>query len=1323
MTRVGKWQRPAKSTSGVKEEAAENGGSEEEVKESGGLVESSEVEGKVEETCHFDKAKGVSNKGNREWKVKESESRVSEEEREGDGVEEGRECDLKENANKGKKKKKGKKKENDNEKEKEKVKEGNDEKGVSSVVKEKKRVKFAEKEVASVEEGEFGDKSEVGFVKQEERGFAWKEKQEAGTEEEEEIAVDNGKEGKLDGKREEKGRRKREKKGGKFRNQEVDDEEGKEIGELGVEGKEKVKFVENEGENSEKGEKKGAELGNEEETVVGVEENGGPLKKRPRKNEKKVNYAEIDSALDEVVFGEKHRKSQKEDGVSESRKKKALLENDGLEREKKSENGDVNNEEKGTALGNEEVESEEGKETVVGVEENGGPLKKRLRKTEKKVNYAEIDSALDEVLFGEKHRKSQKEDGVSESRKKKALLENDGLEREKKSENGDVNNEEKGTALGNEEVESEEGKETVVDVEENGGPLKKRLRKTEKKVNYADIDNALDEVVFGEKHRKSRKKVGVSESRQKKGVSESDGLESEKKRENGDVNSGKKRASQKGKKKQEAQEKIKGEEEMEESGEGKGEGDPLVICTGTGHGPRSQKEQAGQNSKSWRTSQFTEEACLMCHQCQRSDKGRVIRCLKCKRKRYCIPCLTKWYPKMTEDDIASACPVCLGNCNCKSCLRLDAPVKDLKNLNLEVSEEEEVQHSKFLLCSLLPFLKRLDAEQMTEREIEAGIRDVPPADLQIENASCPADERMFCDNCRTSIFDYHRSCSNCSSDLCLLCCREIRAGCLQGGGPDVVMEYIDRGFKYMHGEHEEIKDELLAGSPKKTVSEDFIGPKSGCKANEDGSIHCACGSGNLQLKCLFPNTEVNFSVSVSELVKKVEDVLKNCEIDSANAPVELCMCFNSNGNRDICNGNELLKAACREDSDDNYLFNPKAKDIMEDDLKHFQFHWKRAEPVIVSNVLESASGLSWEPMVMWRAFRQIKHEKHGTLLDVKAIECLSCCEILKLKDWPPYKTFGESLPRHDVEFTCCLPFKEYTDRRSGPLNLAIRLPQNSLKPDMGPKTYIAYGFPIELGRGDSVTKLHCDMSDAVNVLTHTAEVSYSDGQLAEIQNLKLLHFKQDQRELFGYDQNVDKFDVNKNGDVSGKSTEKEEVVQGKIYESGPLNCANELEWPDALDGGAVWDIFRREDVPKLQEYLDKHFKEFRHIHCCPLQKVVHSIHDQTFYLTLEHKRKLKEEYGIEPWTFVQKLGDAVFIPAGCPHQVRNLKSCIKVALDFVSPENVGECIRLTEEFRLLPPNHQAKEDKLEIKKMLLHAARRAVDFLMKDGKVEKTEKV
>jgi hypothetical protein len=95
----------------------------------------------------------------------------------------------------------------------------------------------------------------------------------------------------------------------------------------------------------------------------------------------------------------------------------------------------------------------------------------------------------------------------------------------------------------------------------------------------------------------------------------------------------------------------------------------------------------------------------------------------------------------------------------------------------------------------------------------------------------------------------------------------------------------------------------------------------------------------------------------------------------------------------------------------------------------------------------------------------------------------------------------------------------------------------------------------------------------------------------------------------------------------------------------------------------------------------------------------------------------------------------VFIPAGCPHQVRNLKvkhlalvlhenkhvsqshsylivvifnnsnhtiyykmlqSCTKVAVDFVSPENVLICMQLTDEFRRLPKNHKAREDKLEV---------------------------
>ena len=92
-------------------------------------------------------------------------------------------------------------------------------------------------------------------------------------------------------------------------------------------------------------------------------------------------------------------------------------------------------------------------------------------------------------------------------------------------------------------------------------------------------------------------------------------------------------------------------------------------------------------------------------------------------------------------------------------------------------------------------------------------------------------------------------------------------------------------------------------------------------------------------------------------------------------------------------------------------------------------------------------------------------------------DCRSWPLILKLKDWSP-STLFEHLPRHGDEFICCLPFKdkEYTHPHKGILNIALHLPKKS---DMGPKTNIAYGVAQELGHGDSITKLHCDMSDVV----------------------------------------------------------------------------------------------------------------------------------------------------------------------------------------------------------------------------------------------------
>ncbi|CAI0451972.1 unnamed protein product [Linum tenue] len=797
-----------------------------------------------------------------------------------------------------------------------------------------------------------------------------------------------------------------------------------------------------------------------------------------------------------------------------------------------------------------------------------------------------------------------------------------------------------------------------------------------------------------------------------------------------------------------------------------------------------------------RNREFTQNYCLMCHQCKRNDKGGVVRCSKCKTKRYCFPCLSNWYPKLTHEEVAAACPFCCNNCNCKACLRRDLQAEvqalplfgisldfELRSLlKLELTVDESRRHAEFILQSILPFLKQIDEEQLMERKIDAGILGTLfILRLGAQTLFLPSHSPILLP------FPGGRACSELVSMGKRVPIEDLYAEKAEWSANERIIYCTRRNARHVIVPGEVCSEEPLA--PK---------PKTSWKANSDGTIACACGSGTLKLQTLFSGNWV------SKLVERADSVVKGLEIDLARPSSSgQCACCNSSGDPEVKH-DRLMKASSREGSSDNYLFYPNANDLTEEGFEHFRQHWMKAEPVLVSNVLETGSGLSWEPMVMWRAFRQIKNENYDTFLELKTLDCLDWCEvdikvhkffegyskgefdsmgwprILKLNDWPPSAMFHERLPRHGAEYTCCLPIKEYTHLADGPLNLAAKLPKNSLKPDMGPKTYIAYGFPQELGRGDSVTKLHCNMSDAVNILAHTEETAYKSFKLATLNALKKKHFEHDRRELLGIGKALNAIDEAENDgnnkvnhEIPYENTYSEESelnssegqverikcdegsnssesrVKNHCPEESKLNnlemhvertksrgalnssetgverteCGVEAssssktklertkcgELPNSLvGGGALWDIFRREDVPKLQEYLLKHFKEFRHIHCSPWPEVIHPIHDETFYLTEEHKRKLKKEYGVEPWTFIQKLGDAVFIPAGCPYQVRNLK----VASHFVSPENVGECIRLTEEFRLLPLNHHSKEDKLQVKKMCLYAMEWALKILL-----------
>ena len=81
---------------------------------------------------------------------------------------------------------------------------------------------------------------------------------------------------------------------------------------------------------------------------------------------------------------------------------------------------------------------------------------------------------------------------------------------------------------------------------------------------------------------------------------------------------------------------------------------------------------------------------------------------------------------------------------------------------------------------------------------------------------------------------------------------------------------------------------------------------------------------------------------------------------------------------------------------------------------------------------------------------------------------------------------------------------------------------------------------------------------------------------------------------------------------------------------------------DGSPGSAVWDIYRAEDADKLRTFLAAHF---------PDQFYNDPIHSQMFYLDADLRKKLFEEQGVTSWRIYQRPGDAVFIPAGCAHQV------------------------------------------------------------------------
>ncbi|KAG0166518.1 hypothetical protein DFQ28_007192 [Apophysomyces sp. BC1034] len=127
------------------------------------------------------------------------------------------------------------------------------------------------------------------------------------------------------------------------------------------------------------------------------------------------------------------------------------------------------------------------------------------------------------------------------------------------------------------------------------------------------------------------------------------------------------------------------------------------------------------------------------------------------------------------------------------------------------------------------------------------------------------------------------------------------------------------------------------------------------------------------------------------------------------------------------------------------------------------------------------------------------------------------------------------------------------------------------------------------------------------------------------------------------------------------------------------------------NAAATWDIYPAESLPVLREFVAKVAEKEG-------LKVRDPIHSQWLYLDDKLQDQLWREHGVKSWRVYQNFGDAVYIPAGCAHQVSNNHSAIKCAYDFVSPECVERAAMITKQLAQVP-----REDALQLNNTLLFA--------------------
>jgi hypothetical protein len=185
-------------------------------------------------------------------------------------------------------------------------------------------------------------------------------------------------------------------------------------------------------------------------------------------------------------------------------------------------------------------------------------------------------------------------------------------------------------------------------------------------------------------------------------------------------------------------------------------------------------------------------------------------------------------------------------------------------------------------------------------------------------------------------------------------------------------------------------------------------------------------------------------------------------------------------------------------------------------LPLFQYQWARGQPVLISNSNQYLNRRLWHPRAFLKDFGHLRSDLVNTLtgktvpqqplkwfwegfnsVSHRLVDASGTPMLLKLKDWPPDGDIAEYIPKRFHDLVHDFPIGPYT-LREGSLNLASYMPDYLLRPELGPKMYIAYGNALYSNRAS--TNLHLDMSDAVNLLVYVGLPDDCDAQ----ENIKLV---------------------------------------------------------------------------------------------------------------------------------------------------------------------------------------------------------------------------